>query len=105
MQNHDPWANSATGKRAHLLTTPSRYRAITAMFLLAPQTPMLFQGQEFAASAPFFYFVDQKEEIARSVAKGRALFLEEFRVLATPEMQAVLPDPGYPMTFGRSKLD
>jgi 1,4-alpha-glucan branching enzyme len=76
-----------------------------AMFLLAPQTPMLFQGQEFAASTPFFYFVDQKEEIARKVAKGRALFLAQFRVLATPEMQARLPDPGNPMTFVQSKLD
>jgi maltooligosyltrehalose trehalohydrolase len=105
LQNHDQLANSGTGKRAHLLTSPSRYRSITAMFLLAPQTPMLFQGQEFAASAPFFYFVDQKEEIARLVAKGRALFLSQFRVLATPEMQARLPDPGNPMTFVESKLD
>lgn len=105
LQNHDQLANSGTGKRAHLLTSPSRYRAITALFPLAPQTPMFFQGQEFAASAPFFYFVDQKEEIARLVAKGRALFLTQFRVLATPEMQARLPDPGNPMTFVQSKLD
>jgi maltooligosyltrehalose trehalohydrolase len=105
LQNHDQLANSGSGKRAHFLTSPSRYRAITAVFLLAPQTPMLFQGQEFAASSPFFYFVDQKEEIARSVAKGRAQFLSQFRVLATPEMQARLPDPGDPMTFVRSKLD
>ena len=105
LQNHDQLANSGSGKRAHFLTSPSRYRAITAVFLLAPQTPMLFQGQEFAASSPFFYFVDQKEEIARSVAKGRVQFLSQFRVLATPEMQARLPDPGDPMTFVRSKLD
>ncbi|HZC35765.1 MAG TPA: malto-oligosyltrehalose trehalohydrolase, partial [Chthoniobacterales bacterium] len=105
LQNHDQLANSGTGKRAHLLTSPSRYRAITATFLLAPQTPMLFQGQEFAASTPFFYFVDHKEEIARMVARGRALFLSQFRVLATPEMQARLPDPGNPMTFVESKLD
>jgi maltooligosyltrehalose trehalohydrolase len=105
LQNHDQLANSGSGKRAHLLTSPSRYRAITAVFLLAPQTPMLFQGQEFAASSPFFYFVDQKDEIARLVAKGRAQFLSQFRVLATPEMQARLPDPADPMTFVRSKLD
>ena len=105
LQNHDQLANSGSGKRAHFLTSPSRYRAITAVFLLAPQTPMLFQGQEFAASSPFFYFVDQKEEIARSVAKGRVQFLSQFRALATPEMQARLPDPGDPMTFVRSKLD
>ncbi len=105
IQNHDQVANSGSGARCHVLTSPSRYRALTALLLLLPQTPMLFQGQEFAASAPFFYFADQKEEIARQVAKGRAKFLSQFRLLATPEMQARLPDPGDPMTFVRSKLD
>ena len=105
LQNHDQLANSGSGKRAHLLTSPSRYRAVTAVFLLAPQTPMLFQGQEFAASSPFFYFVDHRDEIARLVAKGRAQFLSQFRALATPEMQARLPNPADPMTFVRSKLD
>ncbi len=105
IQNHDQLANSGSGARLHLLTSPSRYRALTAMFLLLPQTPMLFQGQEFAASTPFFYFADHKEEIARLVAKGRAKFLSQFRLLATPDMQARLPDPGDPMTFARSKLD
>lgn len=105
MQNHDQLANSGSGKRAHLLSSPSRYRALTAVLLLAPQTPMLFQGQEFAATTPFFYFADHKEEIAHLVAHGRASFLSQFRVLATPEMQARLPDPGDPMTFTRSKLN
>lgn len=105
LQNHDQLANSGSGKRAHFLTSPSRFRAITATFLLAPQTPMLFQGQEFAASSPFFYFADHKDEIARFIARGRASFLGQFRVLATAEMQARLPDPGDPRTFVRSKLD
>ena len=66
---------------------------------------MLFQGQEFAASSPFFYFVDHRDEIALLVAKGRAQFLSQFRALAAPEMQARLPNPADPMTFVRSKLD
>jgi len=105
LQNHDQVANSGSGKRAHLLTSPSRFRVLTAVLLLAPQTPMLFQGQEFAASSPFFYFADHKSEIARLVANGRAVFLSQFRALATPEMQARLPDPGDPTTFVKSKLD
>jgi maltooligosyltrehalose trehalohydrolase len=105
VQNHDQLANSGSGERCHRLTSPSRYRAITAMLLLLPQTPMLFQGQEFAASTPFFYFADHIEEIARSVAQGRAKFLSQFRLLAAPDMQARLPDPGDPMTFVRCKLD
>lgn len=105
IQNHDQLANSASGKRAHFLTSPSRFRVLTAMLLLAPQTPMLFQGEEYASSRPFFYFADQRDEIARQVARGRAVFLSQFRALATPEMQARLPDPGDPTTFVKSKLD
>jgi maltooligosyltrehalose trehalohydrolase len=105
IQNHDQLANSGSGKRIHLLTSPNRYRAVTALFLLAPQTPMLFQGQEFAATSPFFYFADHNEEIAYLVARGRSDFLAQFRTLATPEMQARLPDPGDPVTFTHSKLN
>ncbi|GAB6061258.1 DUF3459 domain-containing protein [Desulfonatronum parangueonense] len=105
IQNHDQLANSGSGKRAHLLTSPSRYRVLTAILLLAPQTPMLFQGQEFAARSPFFYFADHNEEIAQLVAMGRGQFLSQFRTLATPEMQARLPDPAAPMTFTRCKLN
>lgn len=105
LQNHDQVANSGYAKRAHFLTSPSLYRVLTALLLLGPQTPMLFQGQEFASSSPFFYFADHKEETALQVSKGRAAFLSQFRVLATPEMQARLPNPGDPLTFIKSKLD
>jgi maltooligosyltrehalose trehalohydrolase len=105
LQNHDQVANSARGQRCHELSSPSRHRAITALLLLAPATPMLFQGQEFAATSPFFYFADHKEELAHVVAEGRVTFLSQFRTLATPEMQARLPHPSDPMTFTRCKLD
>jgi maltooligosyltrehalose trehalohydrolase len=78
---------------------------MTALMMLAPGTPMLFQGQEFAASSPFFYFADHQEELAKLVSKGRAEFLAQFRSLATAETQAGLPDPADPQTFERSKLD
>ena len=52
IQNHDQVANSGRGLRCHQLTSPGRYRAMTALLLLLPGTPMLFQGQEFAASTP-----------------------------------------------------
>ncbi len=66
---------------------------------------MLFQGQEFASSSQFLYFADHKPELAKPVRKGRAEFLSQFRSLATPETQAILPDPGDPQTFERSKPD
>lgn len=104
-QNHDQLANSGRGQRCQELSSPSRYRAMNALLLLAPATPMLFQGQEFAASTPFFYFADHKDELAKVVAAGRTKFLSQFRTLATPEMQARLPDPSDPTTFTRCKLD
>jgi len=105
IQNHDQIANSGRGERCHQLTSPGRYRAMTALALLGPGTPMLFQGQEFASSSPFFYFADHKEELAPLIRKGRAEFLAQFRSLAAPEAQAVLADPCDARTFERSKLD
>lgn len=105
LENHDQIANSGRGFRAHMQTSPGRYRAMTALLLLAPQTPMLFQGQEFAASTRFFYFADHREDLALQVDRGRAQFLAQFPSLATPEMQNALPDPADPETFVRSKLD
>ncbi|MBI3422369.1 MAG: malto-oligosyltrehalose trehalohydrolase [Acidobacteria bacterium] len=105
LQNHDQVANSGRGERCHRLTSPGRYRALTALLLLGPGTPMLFQGQEFASSSPFYYFADFEGELKRLVREGRAAALAQFRGLATPEMQAALADPGDLATFERSKLD
>lgn len=105
IQNHDQIANSGFGLRAHRLTSPGRYRAITALMLLAPGTPMLFQGQEFAASSPFLFFADHKRQLAASVRKGRAEFVAQFRTIATPEAQRLLPDADDADTFRRCKLD
>lgn len=105
IQNHDQIANTAQGQRAHTWTSPGRMKAITVLLLLAPQTPMLFQGQEFAASSPFFYFADHRADLAEKVHRGRKEFMAQFPSLARPEVQEQLPDPGHPETFVRSKLD
>ncbi len=105
IQNHDQIANSGRGQRCHALTSPGCFRAMTALLLLGPGTPMLFQGQEFAASSPFFYFADQKHDLARLVREGRAEFLKQFPSLATAETQAILSDPCDPKTFELSKLN
>ncbi len=105
IQNHDQVANSAHGLRAHLTTSPGRYRAMTALLLLAPGTPMLFQGQEFAASAPFLYFADHKPELAALVEAGRQEFLAQFPSIADPKAKELLPAPHSVNTFERCKLD
>ncbi|MHB1162476.1 MAG: malto-oligosyltrehalose trehalohydrolase [Chloroflexota bacterium] len=105
VQNHDQIANSAAGLRIHQLTSPGRYRAVTALTLLAPGTPMLFQGQEFAASSPFLYFADHPPELARLVRRGRAESVAQFPSVADPAIQERLALPDDPRTFERSKLD
>jgi maltooligosyltrehalose trehalohydrolase len=110
IQNHDQIANTARGERVHAQTSPGRYRAMTALMLLAPATPLLFQGQEFAASAPFLYFCDHTPELASQVQQGRAEFLRQFPSIKTlidapSNGGAVLPDPGSLDTFERCKLD
>jgi maltooligosyltrehalose trehalohydrolase len=105
IQNHDQVANAGSGARVHALTSPGLYRAMTALLLLMPGTPMLFQGQEFAASAPFLYFADHTPELAALVWRGRNEFLRQFPSLDTAAMRERLPNPGDRATFERSKLD
>ncbi|MDB5641697.1 MAG: Alpha-amylase-family protein [Hyphomicrobiales bacterium] len=105
IENHDQVANSGRGRRLHQLTSPGAYRTLSALMLLTPGTPMLFQGQEFASSAPFLYFADHQPELAKQVADGRRLFLGQFESLADPSMANELRPPHERVTFESSKLD
>jgi maltooligosyltrehalose trehalohydrolase len=105
LQNHDQVANSAAGARGHVLSAPGRWRAMTALLLLGPQTPMLFQGQEFGSSSPFLYFADHPLELARKVREGRTEFLMQFPSIAQPEVRERLADPADLATFECCKLD
>jgi maltooligosyltrehalose trehalohydrolase len=105
LQNHDQVANSARGRRIDRLTSPGRLRAMTALVLLMPSTPMLFQGQEFGASAPFLYFADFDGDLGEAVKKGRAEFLTQFPSLTDYERRATLDNPGDSQTYARCKLD
>jgi maltooligosyltrehalose trehalohydrolase len=106
IENHDQVANTAYGERVRYLTSPGRYRAMVGLLLLGPWVPMLFQGQEFGASAVFRYFCDVgDEELKEAVRKGRFEFLAQFPSVATPDVQARLPVPHHRSTFEGSKLD
>jgi maltooligosyltrehalose trehalohydrolase len=105
LQNHDQIANSARGERLDRLTAPGRLRAATAFLILGASTPMLFQGQEFAASTPFLYFADHHDDLAAAVEKGRTEFLTQFPSIATPPVRAALARPNHPNTFTQCKLD
>src|SRR6266542_2407724 len=73
--------------------------------MLMPGTPMLFQGQEFAASSPFLYFADHDPQLARSVRRGRRDFLRQFPSLASEEMTDHLARPDAADSFRRSALN
>ncbi len=105
IQNHDQVANSARGQRAHELSAPGVLKALTALTLLGPGTPMLFQGQEFAASSPFLFFADHKPDLAKLIRKGRTEFLEQWRSLRLPDIKKCFKDPCSEDTFLSSKLD
>lgn len=105
IQNHDQVANSATGQRIHERTAPARLRAMTALLLLMPGTAMLFQGQEFAASAPFLFFADHTPDLAARVHAGRREFLRQFHSTAQPAVQECIDDPAALATFERSRID
>ena len=104
LQNHDQVANSLDGRRLHQIASPGAYRALTAVLLLAQQMPMLFQGQEFGASSPFFYFADHNEGLHDAIRSGRAKFLHQFRSIAGFPADALV-DPFDRATFERSRLD
>jgi maltooligosyltrehalose trehalohydrolase len=102
LQNHDQLGNRARGERVCHLVSRDRAKIGAALVLLAPYVPLLFQGEEWGAAAPFQYFVDFHTEsaLADAVREGRR---REFAALGWPTVD--FPDPTDPATFERSKLD
>lgn len=105
LMNHDQIANSGVGLRPNSVTAPALWRAMTALLLLGPQIPLLFQGQEFGATTPFFYFLGVTGKLAEMVKAGRIEFLAQFPSLRDPAAIARIGVPSDPETFQRSKLD
>ena len=100
-QNHDQIGNRATGDRITDVLDESQLLCAALLLYGGPFTPMLFQGEEWAASTPFQFFTSHPEpELGKATAEGR---LEEFEAMGwDPD---VVPDPQDPATFERSKLD
>jgi maltooligosyltrehalose trehalohydrolase len=105
LENHDQVANTGFGRRLHQLAGPGRHRALTALLLLGPATPMLFQGQEFNASSPFLYFADHTAELRGPIERGRRAFLEQFAGRRDPAAGERLPPAVAASSFERSRLD
>ena len=109
LQNHDQIGNRAFGDRIAALAERStggreRLEALYACLLLSPHIPLLFMGEEFAASTPFLYFCDFGPELAGAVSKGRREEFKRFAAFADEAARARIPDPNDEETFRRCVL-
>ena len=100
LQNHDQVGNRALGERLSHEVSLDAYRAASVLLLLVPHTPLLWMGQEWAASTPFLYFTDHNPELGRLVTEGRRKEFASFSAFSG----ATVPDPQATETFQRSKL-
>jgi len=99
LENHDQVGNLPRGERLEHLVDGSAFRAASMLLCLSPYPPLLFMGQEWAASSPFQYFTDHPGDLGRQVSEGRRREFKDFSGGDGP-----LPDPQDPATFQRSKL-
>ena len=107
LQNHDQIGNRAVGDRISDLARPEKLALARAGLILSPQIPMLYMGDEWAASSPFQFFVDfsDDEALSKAVREGRRREFSRFPAFADPAAAARIPDPTDAATFERSKLD
>lgn len=103
IQNHDQVGNRAFGDRINAVAPPEAIRAIAALYLLAPQIPMIFMGEEWDATTPFPYFCDFNEELNAAVREGRGKELS--RLPGFEDHAGEPPDPTAPETFESARLN
>jgi maltooligosyltrehalose trehalohydrolase len=105
LQNHDQVGNRACGERLHHQIDAGVFRALSTLLLCAPETPLLFMGQEWAASTPFLFFTDHNSELGRLVTDGRRREFSRFAAFADERARARIPDPQAASTVEASRLD
>ena len=105
IQNHDQIGNRAFGERITAIAAPEAVRAIAAVYLLSPQVPMLFMGEEWAASSPFPFFCDFSGRLAEAVRKGRREEFAKFPEFQDEKVRARIPDPLSEAAFVSAKLN
>jgi maltooligosyltrehalose trehalohydrolase len=104
LQTHDLVGNDLTGERAYAKAPPRINRAISAIYLLVPQIPMLFMGDEWGASTPFQFFCDFSGDMAEKIRKGRREFIKKELHLEDADLDR-MPDPLAPEAFRNSQLN
>lgn len=104
LQSHDLVGNRIFGERIHELASPEAIRAVALLYLLLPQTPMLFMGEEWGATSRFPYFCDYKGELAKAVREGRRKQFADTHQTDDPKELDRVPDPQAEETFRCAKL-
>jgi maltooligosyltrehalose trehalohydrolase len=104
IQNHDQVGNRALGDRLSSELSLDAFCAASMLLLCLPMTPLIFMGQEWAASSPFLYFTDHEPQLGRLVAEGRRREFAAFAAFRDPAARALIPDPQEKETFARSCL-
>ena len=105
IQNHDQVGNRALGQRLSAIADPAALRAVTAVYLLLPQIPLLFMGEEWHSQQPFQFFCDFGAQLADAVRDGRRQEFARFEAFRDPGVRESIPDPQAERTFKASKLD
>ena len=105
IQNHDQVGNRALGDRLSHEADAASCRAAAALLLCVPETPLIFQGQEWSTLAPFQFFTDHNETLGRLVTEGRRQEFRHFAAFVDREARESIPDPQAESTFQDSKLD
>ncbi|OUM08033.1 malto-oligosyltrehalose trehalohydrolase [Pseudomonas syringae] len=103
LQNHDQIGNRALGERLPQLCSPAALKAATTLLLLSPMIPLMFMGDEWAASEPFLFFTSHHGELADAVREGRRKEFADFAAFADPEKREHIPDPNDIKTFEASR--
>jgi 1,4-alpha-glucan branching enzyme len=105
LQNHDQIGNRAFGERITALAPHEAVKAAVAVLLLAPAIPLLFMGDEWAASTPFLFFSEFGPDLARAVTEGRRKEFAAWPAFADPTARERIPDPQDPATMRAATLD
>ena len=105
LQNHDQVGNRAMGERLIALTSEPMLDALRTIHLLSPHVPLLFMGEEYGETRPFFFFTDFQGELAEAVREGRRREFAAFSMFSDAEDREAIPDPNAIETFQASKLE
>ncbi len=104
LQNHDQIGNRPLGSRLHHDAGVGPHAAAAMLLLFLPMVPLLFMGEEWAASSPFLFFTDHESELGAAITRGRHEEFAHFSGFTDPTVRDRIPDPQARATFESSKL-